>query len=339
MKKATRYDELEDLVATLGQGFLGLTINCARCHDHKFDPISQKEYYQVAALLAGVNQEEKERSGIGLSPTEDQPDFSGTAHVIIPRQPPVMALLERGDYRKPREVVAPAALKALSGVLGRLRPGAGRTGGGTPRGAGPLAERPGEPADGPGLRQPGLVPPLRPGDRRHAERLRLQRRPAEPSRAARLPGLPVHGGRLEGQGPAPADRHLGHLPAGVAGGERGGRGRRLRQPPPLAGQPASAGGRGVPRRGAVGRRRPEPAGRRAELRRRRAEQAGGQRQPRVHRPDRRVLRRGQPPDDLSALGAVGEPADARGARLPRPLGDVAAADLDDHADPGALAVQ
>ena len=53
MQKATRFDELEDLVGTLGQTFLGLTINCARCHDHKFDPISQKEYYQVAALLGG----------------------------------------------------------------------------------------------------------------------------------------------------------------------------------------------------------------------------------------------------------------------------------------------
>jgi hypothetical protein len=64
MQKSARQDHLEDLVATLGQAFLGLTINCARCHDHKFDPISQKEYYQIAALLSGVSQQEKEREGI-----------------------------------------------------------------------------------------------------------------------------------------------------------------------------------------------------------------------------------------------------------------------------------
>ena len=64
MRKVARLDEIEDLVGTLGQAFMGLTINCARCHDHKFDPIKQREYYQVAALLGGVNQEEKERQDV-----------------------------------------------------------------------------------------------------------------------------------------------------------------------------------------------------------------------------------------------------------------------------------
>lgn len=54
MKAVVRQDELEDIVGTVGQTFLGLTVHCARCHDHKFDPVLQKEYYQLTAALGGV---------------------------------------------------------------------------------------------------------------------------------------------------------------------------------------------------------------------------------------------------------------------------------------------
>lgn len=54
MKAVVRQDELEDLVGVVGQTFLGLTTNCARCHEHKFDPIRQDEYYRLAAALNGV---------------------------------------------------------------------------------------------------------------------------------------------------------------------------------------------------------------------------------------------------------------------------------------------
>jgi hypothetical protein len=50
-----RQDELADIVNTTGTAFLGLTLGCARCHDHKFDPISQADYYAIQAVFAGVN--------------------------------------------------------------------------------------------------------------------------------------------------------------------------------------------------------------------------------------------------------------------------------------------
>jgi hypothetical protein len=49
-----RANSLNDFIATTGSAFLGLTFNCARCHDHKFDPILQKDYYRLSAIFDGV---------------------------------------------------------------------------------------------------------------------------------------------------------------------------------------------------------------------------------------------------------------------------------------------
>jgi mono/diheme cytochrome c family protein len=51
----SRYDALDDIVATTGQVMLGLTIDCARCHDHKIDPIPQKDYYKLLAFFHNIN--------------------------------------------------------------------------------------------------------------------------------------------------------------------------------------------------------------------------------------------------------------------------------------------
>ncbi|MDP3073034.1 MAG: PSD1 and planctomycete cytochrome C domain-containing protein [Opitutaceae bacterium] len=58
-KLKARQDELNDMVANVGGAFLGLTLHCARCHDHKFDPVSQKDYYSLQAVFAGVRHGER----------------------------------------------------------------------------------------------------------------------------------------------------------------------------------------------------------------------------------------------------------------------------------------
>jgi Protein of unknown function (DUF1553)/Protein of unknown function (DUF1549) len=55
-----RADDLDDMITATGTAFLGLTIQCARCHDHKFDPIRQTDYYGLQAVFAGVNHAERE---------------------------------------------------------------------------------------------------------------------------------------------------------------------------------------------------------------------------------------------------------------------------------------
>lgn len=59
----TREDELEDTIGVVGQTFLGLTINCARCHSHKFDPISLDEYYRIKSVFEGVKHGERPVAG------------------------------------------------------------------------------------------------------------------------------------------------------------------------------------------------------------------------------------------------------------------------------------
>jgi hypothetical protein len=65
--ESARYDELDDMINTLGTAMLGTTIGCARCHDHKYDPIPTKDYYQFAAnftrtVRSYVNYDPEKRS-------------------------------------------------------------------------------------------------------------------------------------------------------------------------------------------------------------------------------------------------------------------------------------
>lgn len=68
-----KYDGLDDIVATTGQVFLGMTFDCARCHDHKIDPILQKDYYRLVSFFHNINHF---RNG---GPGDEMPIFTGPA--------------------------------------------------------------------------------------------------------------------------------------------------------------------------------------------------------------------------------------------------------------------
>ena len=91
-RKIMRQDEMEDLVGTVSQAFLGLTVHCARCHDHKFDPILQKEYYQMASALGGVHRGDR-----------DVP-ASGDPSILKQKRDLLTNRLENGD-KKIRELI------------------------------------------------------------------------------------------------------------------------------------------------------------------------------------------------------------------------------------------
>lgn len=62
LKRLARADDLDDMITQVMTAACGVTINCARCHDHKLDPISQREYYGLWAVFSGVKRGEREVS-------------------------------------------------------------------------------------------------------------------------------------------------------------------------------------------------------------------------------------------------------------------------------------
>ena len=55
-----RFDQLDDMVSTTAQVYLGMTLGCARCHNHKFEPLSARDYYSMVAIFDGL---ERPRDG------------------------------------------------------------------------------------------------------------------------------------------------------------------------------------------------------------------------------------------------------------------------------------
>ncbi len=105
-KEKTRTLDRDDMVANAISTFCSLTVHCARCHDHKFDPIPIKDYYRLQAVFAGVERGERPI----LARKIDK------AYAVVPIPPRPIYLLKRGDVERKGELVAPGALGMLAGL-------------------------------------------------------------------------------------------------------------------------------------------------------------------------------------------------------------------------------
>jgi hypothetical protein len=97
LTEQTRMDELDDILATTGGSMLGMTIGCARCHNHKFDPIPQKDYYRMQAVFFPATREDKP-----IAPPEEFERYTKAKKAFETEWKPLTDALARleAPYRK-----------------------------------------------------------------------------------------------------------------------------------------------------------------------------------------------------------------------------------------------
>ncbi len=117
---------IEDTIDNLGKAFLGLSINCARCHDHKFDPITQQDYYALYGIFnstrypwPGIELEQKQRDLIPLVPSDqtDQALASISAHAQALKKIDQVVKEVREEQKKSEEARAKTAKDQLAEKL------------------------------------------------------------------------------------------------------------------------------------------------------------------------------------------------------------------------------
>lgn len=112
------YERIEDMVHATSTAFLGLTVKCARCHDHKFDPILQTDYYRLAAAFwPGPIQ-----GGVLGGPTKEQLGFDVLGWTDLGRDAPPLHLLKKGDPHRPEQVVPAGPLSFVPSIAKEFSP-------------------------------------------------------------------------------------------------------------------------------------------------------------------------------------------------------------------------
>src|SRR5262249_45653927 len=110
-----RIEAVVDRVNTTGSVFLGLTLGCAQCHDHKFDPISQREYYQFFAFF--------NKAGEWTLPVVDDKGQKMDALVMVEAKNPLPTHIHiKGDFTRKGVQVSPDVPRALPPLDARVKP-------------------------------------------------------------------------------------------------------------------------------------------------------------------------------------------------------------------------
>lgn len=93
-------DEWEDRVDTVTRTFLGLTVACARCHDHKFEPITREDYYGLAGVFASTKMINKLRDGVADKAEKAEQMSSDTLHMVEDDKPIDLNVFIRGNVNR-----------------------------------------------------------------------------------------------------------------------------------------------------------------------------------------------------------------------------------------------
>ncbi len=108
-----KFERLEDMVDVVSKAFLGVTVKCARCHDHKFDPIPQRDYYRMAAAFWPGAIEPRDSALMG-GPNEQELGVKAVfGWTDIRKKPPPLHLLENGELHRKAQVVQPGVLSLV----------------------------------------------------------------------------------------------------------------------------------------------------------------------------------------------------------------------------------
>ena len=113
-KDALRMDIIDEQIDTFGKAFLGMTISCARCHDHKFDPIPTSDYYAIAGILHSTHTLHNYTDNVARWVDLPLPMDAASEQEIIAHEARVAAIEARIKKLRPAAVRAPSADKSIA---------------------------------------------------------------------------------------------------------------------------------------------------------------------------------------------------------------------------------